>query len=136
MKKLSWTGVGVLLGAVAGLAQNTCQRSGPLTDQERWIRDEIQLRIDESIEAAEAKDLPAKMHYFAPDLTVKLVDGTVVDRKQIQEMMKRDNDWTLSVSDQTTIRMVFRAERKRRCCGHGPALRPQYRIAGTAVLTS
>ncbi|HXO30817.1 MAG TPA: hypothetical protein VN901_00535 [Candidatus Acidoferrales bacterium] len=46
------------------------------------MRDEIQLRIEESIEAAEAKDVAAKMHYFAPDLTLKLVDGTILDRKQ------------------------------------------------------
>jgi ketosteroid isomerase-like protein len=77
----------------------------PLTDQEHFVRDEIQSRIDESVEAAEAKDVAAKMHYFAPDLTLKLVDGTVLDRKQIEEGMKRDTDWTLSVSDQTTIRI-------------------------------
>jgi hypothetical protein len=47
------------------------------------------------------------MHYFAPDLTLKLVDGTVLDRKQIEEGMKRDSDWTLSVSDQTTIRIEY-----------------------------
>ena len=105
MKKLTWTSVIVLLSAAAGFTQNPCTRSTPLTDRERFVRDEIQSRIDESIEAAEAKDLAAKMHYFAPSLTVKLVDGTVLDRKQIEEGMKRDTDWTLSVSDQTTIRI-------------------------------
>jgi IstB-like ATP binding protein len=94
MKKFTWTGVIVLLSAAAGFGQNPCTRSTPLTDQERFVRDEIQSRIDESIEAGEAKDLAAKMHYFAPDLTLKLVDGTVLDRKQIEERMKRDIDWT------------------------------------------
>jgi ketosteroid isomerase-like protein len=105
MKKFTWTSVIVLLSAAAGFAQNPCTRTTPLTDQEHFVRDEIQSRIDESIEAAEAKDVAAKMHYFAPDLTLKLVDGTVLDRKQIEEGMKRDTDWTLSVSDQTTIRI-------------------------------
>jgi hypothetical protein len=105
MKKFIWTSVIVLLTVAAGFAQNPCTRTIPLTDQEHFVRAEIQSRIDESIEAAEAKDLAAKMHYFSPDLTLMLVDGTVLDRKQIEEGMKRDTDLTLSVSDQTTIRI-------------------------------
>lgn len=66
---------------------------------------EIQARIDESIEAAEANDFAAKVHYFAPDLTLKLADGSVLDRKQLEEGMKRDSDWILAVSDQTTIKI-------------------------------
>jgi hypothetical protein len=103
MKKFTWTGIVVLLGAAAGFTQNPCPRISPLTDQERFVREEIQSRIDESIEADEAKDLAAKLHYAAPDLTVKLVDGTVLDRKQVEEGIKRDSDWILSVSDRTTI---------------------------------
>lgn len=69
------------------------------------MRAEIQSRIDESMEAAEANDFSAKVHYFAPDLTLKLVDGTVLDRKQLEEGMKRDAEWTLAVSDQTTVKI-------------------------------
>jgi len=106
MTRFSWTCIIVLLGAAAGAAQNPCPRSTPLTDQERFVRNDIQSRIDETLEAGEARDIAAKMHYLAPDLTLKLVDGTVLDRKQIDEGMKRDTDWTLSVSDQTTVEIA------------------------------
>jgi hypothetical protein len=102
MQNLAWT-IMLLLGAASGFAQDPCARMSSATDQERWVRTEIQERIDESIEAAEARDLPAMMHHFAPDLTLKLTDGTVLDRKQIEEGMKRDSDWILAVSDQTTV---------------------------------
>ena len=105
MKKFTWTSIVLLFSAAAGFAQVPCARTSPLTDQEHFVREEIQSRINESIEAAEAKDLAAQMHYAAPDLTVTLVDGTVLDRKQLEEGMKRDSDWTLSVSDQTTIKI-------------------------------
>jgi hypothetical protein len=103
MKKITWTITALLLIAAASAAQNLCARTSPLTDQERFIQREIQSRIDESIEAEQAKDLAAKFHYAAPNLTVKLVDGTVFDRKQIEEAMARDSDWILAVSDQTTV---------------------------------
>ncbi len=104
MKKFAWSSIVVLFSAV-GLAQSPCARTAPLTDQERFVLHEIQLRIDESVEASEAQDLAAKMHYAAPDLTLKLVDGTILDRKQIEAGMKRDSDWILAVSDQTTIKI-------------------------------
>ena len=105
MRTFAWTSIVVLLSAGAGFAQDPCAHTSQITDQERFVRTEIQLRIDESIEASEAKDMAAKMHYFASDLTLKLVNGTVLDRKQIEEGMKRDSDWILSVSDQTTIKI-------------------------------
>ena len=105
MKKLMWTVALVLLSVAPGLAQDPCTRGSQLTDQERFVRAEIQSRIDESMEAAEANDFSAKVHYFAPDLTLKLVDGTVLDRKQLEEGMKRDAEWTLAVSDQTTVKI-------------------------------
>ncbi len=103
MKRFAWTTILLLLSSAAGFAQDPCARNSPMTDQERFVRAEIQSRIDETIEAAEANDFSAKTHYFAPDLTVKLVDGTVLDRKRLEEDMKRDSDWILSVSDKTTI---------------------------------
>jgi hypothetical protein len=102
VKKLIASSIVAMLTAVAGIAQNPCGRSSRPTDQERFVQREIQERIDESIEAAEANDLAAKTHYFAPNLTLRLVDGTVLDRALLEAGMKRDSDWTLSVSDQTT----------------------------------
>jgi len=65
MNRFTWTIASVLLSASAGFSKSPCDRTIPLTDQENWIRSEIQAKIDESIEAAEAKDLPAMMHSFA-----------------------------------------------------------------------
>ena len=103
MKKITCTIILFLLNAVAALAQNPCGRNSPLSDQERFVQREIQSRIDESIEAGQAKDVAAELHYAAPTLTVKLVDGTIFDRKQIEEAMTRDSGWILAVSDQTTV---------------------------------
>jgi hypothetical protein len=103
MKKLIATSVVIVLAAAAAVAQSPCVRGSQPTDQERIVQRDIQECIDESIEAAEANDLPARTHYFAPDLTLKLADGTVLDRAQIEAGMKRDSDWILSVSDQTSI---------------------------------
>lgn len=105
MKRFMWMGVLILLGALPGFAQDPCARGAKLSDQERFVQSEIQSRIDESIEAAEANDFAAKVHYFAPDLTLKLADGSVLDRKQLEEAMKRDADWILAVSDQTAVRI-------------------------------
>jgi hypothetical protein len=71
------------------------------TAQEQVARSEIQSRIDQTIEADEAKDLDAKLHYAAADMTVRLEDGTELGRKQIEEGLRRDADWILSVSDRT-----------------------------------
>jgi hypothetical protein len=103
VKKFTGISIVLVLGKAGGIAQNPCARAAQLTDQERFVQREIQERIDESIEAAEANDLSAKTHYFAPGLTLKLVDGTVLDRKQLEEGMKRDSEWMLSVSDQTSV---------------------------------
>ena len=43
------------------------------------------------------------MHYFASDISLKLLDGTVLHRNQIEQAMKRDSEWTLAVSDETRI---------------------------------
>ena len=103
MKKFLAIGNVLMLAVAVGIAQNPCARAGQLTDQERFVQREIQERIDESIEATEANDFSAKTHYFAPSLTVKLADGTVLDRKQLEEGVKRDSEWILSVSGQTRV---------------------------------
>lgn len=102
MKRLTGIAV-VVLAAAAGIAQNPAGCTAARTDQERFVQREIQERIDESIEAAEARDLAARTHYFVPGLTLNLVDGTVLNRKQLEKGMKRDTDWILTVSDQTSI---------------------------------
>jgi hypothetical protein len=105
MRKLALTLVMVLVGAANGLAQTPCSRTKPMTDQERLVQGEIQSRIDETIEAAVANDFAARTHYFAPDLTINLLDGSVLDLRQLEEQMRRESDWVLSVSDQTAIKI-------------------------------
>jgi hypothetical protein len=60
MKKFMWVALVTLLGAASGLAQDVCVGGSQPSDQERFVRAEIQSRIDESIEATEAKDFAAK----------------------------------------------------------------------------
>jgi hypothetical protein len=105
MRIIVRAGFVVVSFAATAFAQSPCSRTAPLTDQEQFVRSEIQSRIDESIEAAEANDFAARVRYLAPDLSIKLLDGTVLDRQQLEQGMKRDADWILSVSDQTSIRI-------------------------------
>jgi hypothetical protein len=74
--KLIVTVAMALFATTTGLAQTSCARSAQLTDQQRIVQREIQERIDESLEAAEARDFTAGIHYFTPNLTLKLADGT------------------------------------------------------------
>ena len=76
---------------------------GPLSAQEHIALREIEARIQESVEADEAKDVDSKMRGMAADATNKLLDGTILDRKQIEEGVRRDYDWILSVSDETRV---------------------------------
>ena len=103
MKKLLCSGVIALLSVAGAAGQNACERKTAATDQERIVRAEIQSRIDESIEADEAKDLAAKTHFYAPDMNLTLLDGTVLKRQEMEEGIRRDADWILAVSDRTTI---------------------------------
>jgi len=84
-----------LLSAAAGMAQDPCVRPTPLTAQERIAQREIQSRIDQTLEADEAKDFNAKTRYFAPEFTLKLIDGSVVSRKETEAALKRD--WGLDL---------------------------------------
>jgi hypothetical protein len=94
-----------LLSVTAALAQIPCFRTGPLTAQERIAQRDIQSRIDETIEADQAKDFEAKVRYFSPDFTLRLVDGSVISREETEKDLKRDMDWILSVSDLTTTKV-------------------------------
>jgi hypothetical protein len=98
---LVWVIATVTVGTAS--AHGACKGKGGFTAQETLVQAEIQARIDESIEADEAKDLAAKTHYFAPDVSLKLLDGTILGRHEIEEGMKRDADWILKVSDRTTM---------------------------------
>jgi len=44
----------LLIGGAVGVAQNVCDNKHSPTDQERAVQREIQERIDETVEAAEA----------------------------------------------------------------------------------
>ena len=92
----------VVIAAIltASVALGACAKPVS-TAQEQAARAEIQSRIDQSIEADEAKDVEAKLHYAAADMTVRLEDGTELNRSQLEDGMRRDAEWILSVSDRT-----------------------------------
>ena len=95
-----------LLSVTAALAQNPCIGKGSLTPQERIAQRDIQSRIDETIEADQARDFEAKTRFFAPDFTLRLADGSVINRGEVEKNLKRDMDWILSVSDTTTTKIA------------------------------
>lgn len=80
MKKFMWVALVTLLGAASGLAQDVCVGGSQPSDQERFVRAEIQSRSRRVDRSDRGEGFRCETHYFAPDLTVKLADGTVLDR--------------------------------------------------------
>ena len=60
----------------------------------------IQERIDASIEADKHKQ---PLELMAPDFTLKLLDGEILDRRQLEQNRERDQNEIISISDQTRI---------------------------------
>ena len=89
--------------SVSAVALPPCPQGRVLSAQERITQRDIQERIDESIEADLAKDSEAAAHNLTDDFTVKLLDGTVLNRQQFLEGNKEQKDNLLMVSDRTRI---------------------------------
>lgn len=102
--------LGVLLAAVGcacfgarAAAQTPCERGRELSAQERIARRDIQERIDESVEADVAGDAEAGARGLADDFTVRLLDGTTLDRRQFLEGSMEQKAGLLMVSDRTRV---------------------------------
>ena len=98
--------LGCFFGAGSAAGQSACAGGRALTAKERIALREIQARIDESVEADEAKDVTAKMRHMTPDATVQLLDGNVLNRKETEAGTRRDYDWILAVSDETRVQVT------------------------------
>jgi len=83
--------------------QTPCAHGRVLSAQEQIAKRDIQERIDESIEADIARDSAAGAHNLTDDFTVKLLDGTVLNRQQMLESNQQQKDSLLVVSDRTRI---------------------------------
>jgi hypothetical protein len=86
-------------------AQTPCARNGAAkpTAQELMARREIQERIDQTIEADEAKDVDAATHFDTADFTVKNLDGSVATLADVKKGIKEGYDYLYAVSDKTHI---------------------------------
>ena len=88
---------------VSVVAQTPCAQGRVLSAQERIVQRDIQERINESIEADIARDSAAGAHNLTDDFKVKLLDGTVLNRRQMLESNKQQKDSLFLVSDRTRI---------------------------------
>ncbi len=87
------------------LAQTPCAGRGASqsTAQEIIARREIQKRIDQTVEADEAKDVEAAMHFNTPDFAVKNLDGSVATPEAVRKEIQQGYDWVYAISDRTRI---------------------------------
>jgi hypothetical protein len=90
------------------LAQTRCgaQDRGNQTAQERIVQRDIQEAIDRRTEEWEARDLEAVSRELPPDFTIRLLDGTTLNREQLLEGMRQDLASILSIDVDRTYTRV------------------------------
>jgi hypothetical protein len=99
---VSFAGIGFMAN-VSAVAQTPCTQGHVLSAQERIAQRDIQERINESIEADIARDSEAGARNLTNDSTLRLLDGTVLNRQQFVEDNKEQKNSLLMVSDRTRI---------------------------------
>jgi hypothetical protein len=82
----------IWMGAGTALARQSCATPGAWkpTPQERIVQRDIQEAIDQGLEEREAKDIEALSRQISPDFTLRLVDGTTLNREQSLEGIRQD----------------------------------------------
>lgn len=101
-------GINLSMGAETALAQAVCsgQAARKLTAQEHIAQRDIQEAIDQEIEEFAAKDLVALSRRMPPEFTIRLQDGTTLNREQAVEGIRRDLESVLSIDlDRTYTRI-------------------------------
>ena len=88
---------------VSAVAQTPCAQGQVSSAQERIAQRDIQELIDESIEADIARDSRAGTRNLTDDFTLRLLDGTVLNRQQFLEGNNEQKDSLLLVSDRTRV---------------------------------
>src|SRR5690349_13980286 len=103
-----FSGTICIVGAGTAVAHESCNAQGARkpTAQERIVQRDIQEVIDQEIEELGAKDLAALSRQMPQDFTVRLLDGTTLNRDQVMEGMRRDLESVLSIDvDRTYTRI-------------------------------
>jgi len=86
------------------LAQTPCVGGASRPNAQAMIAHrEIQERIDQTIEADEAKDVSAAMLFDTADFAVKNRDGSVIARADVRKGIQQGYDWFYAVSDKTRV---------------------------------
>jgi|SRR5580658_7602331 hypothetical protein len=89
-------------------AQAPCKvpNAAKLTPQERIAQRDIQAAIDQQTEELAAKDLDAATHLISKDFSIRLLDGTTLNRNQMIEGMRQENASVLRIDvDRTYTRI-------------------------------
>jgi hypothetical protein len=94
-----FAGITCVRGAAAAPAQSPCtsQTASKLTPQERIAQRDIQAAIDQQIEELAAKDMDAATRLMPRDFSIRLVDGTTLNRDQTIAGMRQEKDSVLRV---------------------------------------
>jgi hypothetical protein len=96
------------MGGGTALAQTGCSahRAAKLTAQERIVQRDIQAAIDQQTEEFAAKDLDAATRLMPNDFSIRLFDGTTLNRDQVIEGMRHEQASILTIDlDRTYTRI-------------------------------
>lgn len=93
-----------LLAAAITPAQSPCaaQPATKLTAQELIIQRDIQAAIDQQLEAFAAKDLDAATHLMPKDFSIRLLDGTTLNRDHAIANMRQEKSSVLTIDPDRT----------------------------------
>lgn len=96
---IGFAGIACITQAVSAPAQTprTAQAALNLTAQERIAQRDIQTAIDQEIEELAAKDLDAATRLMPKDFSIRLLDGTTLNRDQAIAGMRQENVSVLSI---------------------------------------
>jgi len=94
-----FAGITCVRGAAAVPAQSprTSQTASKLTPQERIAQRDIQAAIDQQIEELAAKDMDPATRLMPKDFSIRLVDGTTLNRDQAIAGMRQEKASVLRV---------------------------------------
>ncbi len=105
---IAFAGIGCLMAAVTARAQSPCtsQSERKPTPQERIIQRDIQAAIDQQLEEFAAMDVDAATRLIPKDFSIRLLDGTTLNRDQAIAGMRQEKASVLRVdADRTYTRI-------------------------------
>jgi|HubBroStandDraft_1064217.scaffolds.fasta_scaffold135354_1 hypothetical protein len=117
MRRAMALGMGILFSGVLGTAGSgtspalsPCAADGANqpTAQERIVQRDIQEVIDQNLEEFGAKDIEALSRHFPAEFTIRLLDGTTLNREQVLEGMRKDLESVLTIDVDRTYTRIER----------------------------